>query len=172
MAIMKQQKDFIYSYAYYFSGSRENAEDLTQEVLIKIWQNLESVKNGPKRAWVAKVTRNLCIDWARSGKLKNRALVPLDERLPEPSVSARHVEQAVERRDLRKRIEAAIARLPEKLRGLIILREIQNLKYEEIAEALNMPLNTVKTNIHRGRRLLRELLSPVIEHTYQGRSMS
>jgi RNA polymerase sigma-70 factor (ECF subfamily) len=156
--IMNRYKNFIFSYAYYFSGSRENAEDLTQEVLLRIWQNMDSLRVGPTKSWIAKVTRNLCIDWARRKNPASDASIPLEEVENQPKSHPRSVEQTIEREEVRSALKAAIARLPENLRTPIILREIEDMKYEEIGEALDMPLNSVKVNIHRGRRLLRERL--------------
>jgi RNA polymerase sigma-70 factor (ECF subfamily) len=162
--IMERYKDFIYSYAYYFSGSRETAEDLTQEVLFRIWRNLDSIKLGPTTSWVSRVTRNLCIDWTR------RKQSPLDASVPLETVDCRaesrphRTLELLEEKELREKLQDAIARLPERYRSVVILREIEHLKYEEISEALDMPLNSVKVNIHRARRLLRESLKPLYEN--------
>jgi RNA polymerase sigma-70 factor (ECF subfamily) len=167
--IVHQYKDSIYSYAYYFSGSPENAEDLTQGVLLKIWQGLDRLRMEPARSWVMKITRNHCIDWFRSQRPKDRASVPLAEQDHPSEPGVYSAERDVQRMELRETILRAISRLPEKLRSLIILREIEDMKYEEISHALDMPLNSVKASIHRGRRLLREHLSSLYEREYQGR---
>jgi RNA polymerase sigma-70 factor (ECF subfamily) len=166
--VMNRYKDYIYNYAHYFSGSRDHAEDLTQEVLLKIWRNFDSLREEPGKSWIHKVTRNHCIDWYKKGKKIDLSSSPLDDNDPEMNPPVFHVEQDFERQDLRSRIETAIARLPETLREIIILREIQEMKYEEISRLLDMPLNTVKVNIHRGRRLLREHLGYLYESKYQG----
>ena len=165
--VVKQYKDFIYSYAYYSTGTHEDAEDLTQEVLLKIWENMDSLRFGLTKSWVSKVTRNLCIDWSRRRNVRPETPVPLgpeegDLAFPSPSE-----EPYFERAELRRKIEEAIAKLPEKLRSVIILREIEDLKYEEISDVLNLPLNSVKSYIHRARRLLREQLSPIYENEYR-----
>jgi RNA polymerase sigma-70 factor (ECF subfamily) len=162
--IMERYKDFIYSYTYYFSGSRENAEDLTQEVLLRIWQNMGSIKLGPTKSWVSKVTRNLCIDWTRRKHSPLDASVPLENLDSRPETGPHRAEELLEEKELRERLRGAIARLPERYRSLIILREIEHLKYEEISDTLEMPLNSVKVNIHRARRLLRESLKPLYEN--------
>jgi RNA polymerase sigma factor (sigma-70 family) len=161
--IIKEHKDFIFTYAYYFTGTREDAEDMTQEVLLKIWQNMDMVRKGITRSWISTVTRNVCIDWARRRGARPDMTTSGEpeelDRLPSLSMG----QSGAERAELRKHLKAAIARLPEKIRSTIILREIEGWKYEEIGEMLNMPLNSVKSYIHRGRRMLREQLS----HLYQ-----
>lgn len=164
--IVKEHKDFIYNYAFYFTGTREDAEDLTQEVLLRIWQNMDTVRKGMTKSWISKVTRNLCIDWARRRKARPDMAGSLEsedhDRIPSLVIK----EPGVEGKELRKHIEKAIAMLPEKLRSAIILREVEDLKYEEISEVLNIPLNSVKSYIHRGRRLLREQLSTLYTDEY------
>ena len=166
--VMNRYKDYIYNYAYYFSGSREQAEDLTQEVLLKIWRNVDSLGEGPGKSWIHKVTKNHCIDWYKKRKQVDRSTLPFDADDPVMSRGASHVEEDFERNDLMAEIEAAIARLPEALREIIILREIEEMKYEEISRLLDIPLNTVKVNIHRGRRFLREELGRLYKREYQG----
>jgi len=159
-------KDFIFNYAYYFTGTREDAEDVTQEVLLKIWQNMDRLQKGMTKSWVSTVTRNLCIDWARRRGARPDMTASGEpeelERIPLRSCG----EHGVDRNELRGHIEEAISRLPETLRSVIILREIEDLKYEEISDALNIPLNSVKSYIHRGRRMLREELSPLYKDEF------
>ena len=164
--VVKQYKDFIHSYAYYFTGTQEDAEDLTQEVLLKIWENMDSLRFGLTKSWVSKVTRNLCIDWLRRRGARPETPISFESEDREFEVSAPLEESDVEREELKKNIEVAITKLPEKLRSVIILREIEDLKYEEISEVLNIPINSVKSYIHRGRRLLREQLSVIYENDY------
>jgi len=167
--IMKKYRNAIYSYAYYFSGSHEDAEDLTQEALIKIWRNMPVMRPFPGKSWVMKVTRNHCIDWARARKTDCAGLVSPGAAAHYCKVSESHIIRNVDRNELKKKIEAAIAGLPVCLRETIILREIQGMKYEEISRALDMPLNTVRANIHRGRRLMREHLNAAYGREFQRR---
>ena len=165
--IVRQYKDFIYNYAYYFTGLREDAEDLTQEVLLRMWHHVDSLRLGPTKSWVATVTRNMCIDWARRRRPEADSPVPLETEDRHLELGAPLEEAGAERGELREKIEEAIAQLPEKVRSVIILREIEDMKYEEISHVLNMPLNSVKSHIHRGRRLLRERLRVLYESEYQ-----
>ena len=134
-------------------GNREDAEDITQEVLLKIWGHIESIGKRSRKNWIMKVTKNLCID-----QLRHRRLSHSINSDPSP---LRDPETLMERREMQKRIREAIGRLPLTLRSTIILREIQGLKYREISEILGISLDAVKVQIWRGRRLLRQALSPI-----------
>ena len=164
--VVNQHKDFIYSYAYYFTGTCEDAEDLTQEVLLRIWENMDSLRFGLTKSWISKVTRNICIDWLRRRGARPETPLSFESEDRELDVPAPFHEPEVERDELRRTIEKAIAKLPEKLRSVIILREIEDLKYEEISDVLDMPINSVKSYIHRGRRLMRDQLSSIYKNEY------
>jgi RNA polymerase sigma-70 factor (ECF subfamily) len=116
--------------------------------------------------WLIRVTRNASIDALRK-RGSYRALVDED---PEGEATSRFAspgagpDAAAEAADFRKQLERALHQIHEPYRSIIILREIQDLKYEEIAAALDLPLNTVKVYLHRGRRLLRERLREFVQH--------
>jgi len=160
-SIVEEHKDRAFTYACYFLGNREDAEDVIQEMLLRLWRNFRSIPEHAIGRWILRVTRNLCIDAARQ---KKRAQVvtttndggPLLETLLRDA--SENPLRALERTNLRDQIEAAIRELPEPIRSLIILREIQDLKYEDISHVMKIPLNSVKVYIHRGRRQLREKL--------------
>ncbi len=166
---VSRYKDLVYSQAFYFTGDSAEAQDITQEVLLKFWHHLESLSSKSAKSWLIKVTRNLCIDHSRkrreiamaqmnaseNGKLERFELENVDDS-PDPEV-------AMERIDLQERLRIAIGKLPEKIRETIILREIQGFTYEEIAEALDIPLNSVKVYLHRGRKSLIKYLKPLCE---------
>lgn len=150
---MRNYQDCIYSYSFYILGNREDAEDITQEVLIKAWQNLDSLSKRSIKTWIMKVTRNLCIDHLRHRRVEQTTK-------PDP-LPPGNPEAIVEGREVQVRVREAISKLPLALRSTVILREIQGLKYKEISEILGIPLNSVKVRLWRGRRLLRQILSPV-----------
>ena len=163
--IVGQHKDRIYTQAYYFLGSHDEAEDVTQEVLLRIWERLDHLPRKHTTAWIMKVTRNLCIDYIRRRQRTVR-LFDVEDSEEEPQdrlevVSDPEVE--VERSDMQRQIEREILELPEPLRSVVILREIQGLKYEEVARTMDIPLNSVKVYLHRGRRILREKLRHLFE---------
>ena len=152
--IVADNKNLIYNQALYFTANREDAEDITQEVLIKLWHNMDKIKRNSLKAWVLKVTRNLSIDYSRRRKEqplenKNDLLIDLQANPEKEAINA----------DLMEKIMRVINQLPEKMRSIVIMRDIQDLKYRVIAETMKLPLNSVKVYLHRGRKLLLKNLS-------------
>jgi RNA polymerase sigma factor (sigma-70 family) len=151
--IVKSYQHSIYGYSFYMLGNREDAEDITQEVLIKAWQNIDSIGKGSIKNWIIRVTKNLCIDRIRHRRL-NQTIKPD----PPPP---RDPEAVIEGREIQERVREAIGNLPLTLRSTVVLREIQGLKYREISKILEIPINSVKVQLWRGRKLLRQALSPM-----------
>lgn len=152
----------VFTFACYYLGNREDAEDVTQEVLLRLWHNVDSVAPETAGAWLARVTRNACFDALRSRRSRKRVFREgLEDAKEEPVTTTPDPEQAAGGWDVRRHLERALKELDEPYRTIIILREIQGHKYQEISEVLDLPLNTVKTYLHRGRRRLRELLREV-----------
>ncbi len=148
----------IYTLARYLLGRHEDAEDVTQEVLVRLWRNHDRIDPAKTRAWVAQVTRNLVIDTSRQHKL--RAAVFAENAHAEASIvavsTAAGPERAAIDAELRAALETAIATLDEPYRSILIMREIQDLPYQDIADAMAMPLGTVKVYLHRARRRVRD----------------
>lgn len=159
--IVRQHKDRIYTQAYYLLGGHEDAEDATQEVLLKIWERLDEVPRVHMTAWIMKVTRNLCIDCLR--RRQRGGAGDEEKRSEEPYSTFPDPERRVEQNEIQRHIRREMQALPEPLRSVVILREIQDFKYEEIARAMDIPLNSVKVYLYRGRRILREKLSFLLE---------
>lgn len=154
----------IYSFARYFLANPQEAEDVTQEVLIRFWRHHDRLEETGVKSWLMKVTRNACFDRLRKHRSAARVF---DERVDEEVVEAASStapspERAAQDADLRHRLEEAVRDLAEPYRSVVILREIQDFKYREIAEALELPLNTVRVYLHRGRRRLREQMREVM----------
>jgi RNA polymerase sigma-70 factor (ECF subfamily) len=156
----ERHKDRIYTFARYFLRDPEEAADVTQEVLIKLWQHGAGLDGDAIGGWLRRVTRNACIDRLRQRR-SYRATVAeapdeeLVERAPGHQPDPARTTAA---KGFRRHLEAALAKTPEPYRSALILREIQGLKYEEISETLDLPLNTIRTHLHRGRNLLRRTL--------------
>lgn len=159
--LVRQHRDRIYTFAFYSLKNREDAEDVTQEVLIRLWKHWRRLEGEHLRAWIVRVTRNACVDSVRRRQTRGRHEAGGDEeieRAPDEAADpARHAEDA----DFRRRLEAALRALSEPYRSIVILREVQGLAYDEIAAAVDKPLNTVKVYLHRGRKMLREQLREV-----------
>ncbi|HUF78086.1 MAG TPA: sigma-70 family RNA polymerase sigma factor [Thermoanaerobaculia bacterium] len=168
-ALVGEHQDRVYSLACYLLGDREEAADVTQEVLLKLWRNmgeLDESAGGNVAAWLLRVTRNRCFDLMRKLRTQRSALGQAEE--PEaveraPAAGA-DPERLAASTDLGRHLRRAVQELSEPYRSVIILREVQEMKYREISETLEMPINTVKVNIHRGRRMLRERLKEVMGH--------
>lgn len=155
--LCSQHQHRVYTFAYYYLGNREDAEDVTQEVLIRLWERGQQVEGEGLPAWITRVTRNVCLDALRKRKstctlgnaeANEEMLACVASADPDP-------EQLAEVADLRQHLDQALALLPELQRSILILREIQGMEYEEISTALALPLNTVKVYLHRGRQRLR-----------------
>ena len=158
--LCEKHRDRVYTFAWYFLGNREDAEDVVQEVLIRLWNHWQEVDPVRLPAWITRVARNACLDALRkrksyrsvvSGESGEKALARAASGGPDP-------EKLAEALEFQRELERALQTLPEAHRSVVVLREIQRLKYDEIAEALDLPLNTVKVYLHRGRRELREQL--------------
>lgn len=158
-------QDRVYRLARYTVGNREEAEDVTQEVLVRLWRHLESLEPAGVWPWLVRVTRNASIDALRR-RGSYRAVVGED---PEGETAQRtaSVEPGpavqVEASELWRQLSEALRDLAEPYRSIVILREIEQLKYEEISATLGLPLNTVKVYLHRGRRMLRAKLREYAE---------
>jgi RNA polymerase sigma-70 factor (ECF subfamily) len=150
----------IFTFALYSLRRREDAEDVTQEVLIRLWRHRDRIGDERTGAWVMRVTRNLVIDAAR--RRRSRAAVFAESSGAETSAARvaalERPDDDCERSELRGALEEAIGSLDEPYRSIVIMREIQGLAYEEIARGMDMPLGTIKVYLHRARRRLRERL--------------
>lgn len=148
----------VFTYARYSLRHREDAEDITQEVLIRLWAHRDAIEPTRMRGWVMQVARNLVIDMAR--RRRSRAAVIADG--VEVAESASLVaspgaaDAELDRGEIRDVVHRAIATLNEPYRSILVMREIQGLAYQEIAAGMGMPLGTIKVYLHRARRVLRE----------------
>jgi len=161
-------KDLIYSQAYYFTKSTEDAQDITQDVLIKMWHNLDDVPRKSAKAWLLRVTKNLCIDFSRKKRELVESAISVNSNGDEFQLDQEdyglNPEQETINLDAKERIMNAIHQLPEKIKHVVIMREVQDLKYDDIAAALEIPINSVKVYLFRGRKLLFEHLKPYYQN--------
>ena len=143
----------MFNVAYKFVGKHDEAEDLTQDIFLKIFKSLDTFdRRANFQTWLISVSRNLCIDHYRSVR-KERQTIDRDvdaneltPAAPEPGPIA-----ALEQRDRVALLRDALASLPESLRTAVIMRDIQELSYQDIAARLRLPEGTVKSRINRGR---------------------
>jgi RNA polymerase sigma-70 factor (ECF subfamily) len=151
--IVQQHRRKVYNLAYKFVGRTDEAEDLTQDIFIKIFKALHTFdRRANFQTWLISISRNLCIDHYRSVR-KERATMARDVDASElaPASHERSPLAQLEHTDLKSIIRRALAELPETLRTAVMLRDLQEYSYQEIADQLGLPEGTVKSRINRGR---------------------
>ena len=158
---LKKYKDRIYGFAFHYLGSSEEAEDVTQEVFIRFWQHRADIDEKQPIGWLLRVTRNASIDAIRRRNTYRNNVSTDSEMVLDARESALSPEQDAEHSDFRLHLERALENLAEPYRSIVILREIQEMKYNEICDTLQLPLNTVKVYLHRARKMLRDELKEV-----------
>lgn len=146
----------VYGFAVYMLGRPAEAEDVTQDVLLTLWEHLDDVDEARVLPWLLRVTRNACIDRMRKNNAYRKVMAPAPEDgLGEAAGDGPPPDAEAEAADLQEHLRRALARVDEPYRSLLILREIQGLSYQEISAAMDLPLNTMKVYLHRGRKRLR-----------------
>ncbi len=158
-AVEEHQRS-VFSFARYLLGSRQEAEDVTQEALLRMWRHWETLDADRLEAWLLKVTRNLCYDSLRRLRASRRHVVDTadEEAVERVPTADRDPEETAHAGSLREQVVAAMENLREPYQSAVVLRELEGLTYREIADVLETPLNSVKVHVHRGRRMLREML--------------
>src|SRR5438094_1785968 len=146
----------VFNVAYKFVGKHDEAEDLTQDIFLKIFKSLDTFdRRANFQTWLISVSRNLCIDHYRSVR-KERETIDRDVDANElaPASHDRGPMAALEQRDRVMLLRQALSALPATLRTAVLMRDIQELSYQEIADKLRLPEGTVKSRINRGRNEL------------------
>ena len=166
-AAAQQYQRRIFSFAHYLLSNREEAEDVTQEVLLRLWRHREGVDEERLGTWLLRVTRNACYDLLRRRKAAaahgTEESLDADEapELPSPDTGP---ETRAEASDFRRHLLRALQELREPYKSVVILREVQGLSQKEISQALHIPEVTVRVHLHRARLKLREQLREVYSH--------
>ena len=151
--IVRQHRRKVFNIAYKFTGRHAEAEDLTQDVFLKIFKSLHTFdRRANFQTWLVSVSRNLCIDHYRSVR-KERETIDRDVDAGEltPAAPGQNAYQALEQADRVELLRKAMAKLPDSLRKAVVMRDLKELSYQEIADQLNLPEGTVKSRINRGR---------------------
>ena len=152
----------IFNLAYRFTSSIEAAEDLTQEVFIRIYRTLDQYdpKHGDLSNWLMRLARNLIIDDYRHRQRnpQNTMAEDVDDHTFHLKAVGGSMQKEMERREMAKQVQEGIDKLPADLRMCVILRDIEELSYQEIVELLKIPEGTVKSRINRGRIELAKIL--------------
>jgi RNA polymerase sigma-70 factor (ECF subfamily) len=151
--VVRQHWRKVFNVAYKFVGKHDEAEDLTQEIFLKIFRSLHTFdRRANFQTWLISVSRNLCIDHYRSVR-KERETIDRDVDAGDLSPVSRELGPyaSLEHDDRRALLRRALDELPPALRSAVLLRDIRELSYQEIAEQLGLPEGTVKSRINRGR---------------------
>jgi RNA polymerase sigma factor (sigma-70 family) len=160
-SIVRQYRRKVFNIAYKFVGRHEAAEDLTQDIFLRIFKSLDTFdRRANFQTWLISVSRNLCIDHYRSVR-KEREVInrDVDAGALMPVANTPTPMAGLEHRDRVVLLRQAMARLPETLRTAVLMRDIQEMSYQEIADTLDLPEGTVKSRINRGRtELARHIL--------------
>ena len=156
--VVELHSDRVYRLAYRLTGNQHDAEDLTQEVFVRVFRSLDSYTPGTFEGWLHRITTNLFLDQARR-KQKIRFDALSDERASRLASNAATPDAAYADRMFDDDIESALATLPPDFRAAVVLCDVEGLTYEEIAEILDAKLGTVRSRIHRGRAMLRRALA-------------
>ena len=168
--IVRAHNRRVYNICYRFTGSPDDAEDLSQEVFIKVYRTLKTydLGKGAFTTWLTTVTRNLLVDHFRRSK-QDRMTDSMDANLKNDEDSptlgdtlqdrSAHPDEAISSREKQRLVQDALTKLSPDLREAVILRDLQDMDYKEIATALKVPEGTVKSRINRGRTELARILS-------------
>jgi RNA polymerase sigma-70 factor, ECF subfamily len=151
--IVRQFWRKVFNVAYKFVGKHDAAEDLTQDIFLKIFKSLDTFdRRANFQTWLISISRNLCIDHYRSVR-KERETIDRDVDANELSPPSKEPGQValLEQRDRVTLLRQALSELPDTLRTAVLMRDIQELSYQEIADKLRLPEGTVKSRINRGR---------------------
>ncbi len=168
--VVTRYKAKVYNYIYRMTGSSEDAEDLTQEVFIRMYTSIDSFRSQSSlNTWLFRIAGNLCIDKFRRSKNRTAAY-SLDEPLGDGESEAAHEvpdttyepHRLLENVEMAEQIQKALAQIPEKLRATLLLHDVEGLPYEEIAQVIGCPLGTVKSRLFNARMQLRQRLSGYI----------
>lgn len=155
--IVQEHSARVYRLAYRLTGNRQDAEDLTQDVFIRVFRSLDTYEPGNFPGWLHRITTNLFLD-----RVRRKSRLRMDnfgEGAEERLLSAEVLpESAVHDANFDPDIEAALASLSDEFRVAVVLCDVEGLTYEEIAGVLGIKLGTVRSRIHRGRTQLRAAL--------------
>ena len=147
----------IYNYAYRLTGNPDDSADLVQEVLLRVRTGLERYTPGSFEGWLWRITRNVFLDNIR--KQKRRPTIPLRDDDRGIGVSRPSPDEVLSSVRLSEDVQSALLKLPMDFRECVVLCDVVGLSYDEISDAVDIPVGTVRSRIHRGRKMLRGLLT-------------
>jgi RNA polymerase sigma-70 factor (ECF subfamily) len=149
-----QYRQRVFSFANYSLRAREDAEDITQDVFIKLWQNWQRIDHSKLNAWLMRVAHNAVVDHVRKHKKANEQVDDYAE--TEDQASEEYSGGDLDDRAFKQQLMEAIKSLDDPFRSILVMRDIQGMSYTDIQESLDISASQVKVYLHRGRRKLRE----------------
>jgi RNA polymerase sigma-70 factor (ECF subfamily) len=156
--VANEHGSFLYTVCYRLTGNRDDAQDLVQEVLLRVRRGLRTYTPGSMEGWLSRIATNAFLDDVR--RRARRPTDPLPDDDPERVLpTSEDAAAALARERLPGDVQAAITALPPEYRAAIVLSDVVGLSYQEIADELEIPVGTVRSRIHRGRARLRETLT-------------
>jgi RNA polymerase sigma-70 factor, ECF subfamily len=161
--------DSLYNFAHWLAQNRDEAEDLVQETYVKALKGFSSFQPGTNfRAWIFRILRNTFLT-SRTGLQANRTVpLELEEDEPAAAVTVETPESILLGRDSAERVQAAIEALPLIFREALLLCDVEDMSYQEIAETLSVPMGTVMSRLSRARKALRQTLGEKVEEAKHG----
>lgn len=171
-ALLQEHRDAVYRTARYLVRNAEDAEDVAQETFVRLWKTRDDIRIENVRSWLLRVCRNLCLDALRRRKVRHEARLTADQVTERGRIGIETAEDDGRERSLEvsdlgtgalhteleldiEKLVRAMGELKEPQRSIILLREVQDLSYEEIAETLDLSLSAVKVYLHRARKKIR-----------------
>lgn len=160
--VLAEHQDRIYSYTLYCLRDREDAEDVTQEVFLRLWKQGPDFTADCAEAWLVRVAHNLCVDHARRRRTVRTHLGRPDdlalEHLAQSPDTGEHPDAQLERVGQRQEILEAMGTLQEETRSIMLMHYFQGRRLQDIAQSLGKKTSTVKVQVHRARKALRLVL--------------
>jgi RNA polymerase sigma factor (sigma-70 family) len=148
---------FLYTVAYRLTGNHDDAQDLVQEVLLRVRKGLETYRPGSLEGWLSRITTNTFLDETR--RRRRRPVDPLPDEPDRVVPPAPGADVAAASEGLPDDVQDALRSLPPEYRAAVVMCDVVGLSYQEISTSLDVPVGTVRSRIHRGRALLRQALA-------------
>ena len=166
-ALVLPHLDDAVNLAWWLAGNRSDAEDIVQEAMLRAFKYFDRFSGEKARPWLLAIVRNTCASWMQKNRPRHLTLVgdsagEAEMEQSQQMETAPSPESQSERRELAREIDRAVAALPPDFREAILLREVQELSYKEIAAVLDVPIGTVMSRIARGRKLLQIQLKEAV----------
>jgi RNA polymerase sigma factor (sigma-70 family) len=162
LRIVQQHKDRVFGYSCYFLRNREDAEDVTQDVFVRLWQHWDEIDRNKIKAWIMQVAHHRCIDFTRKRKKIHENFYETKSNTNSfvcpSSTIAEDPNEQVELSETQCLLLNVLEGLPERTKSMMLMHYFQDLKFETIAEVLDVNINTVKVTIHRGRKMLKDVI--------------